>query len=176
MGFAPTAWGQSLASTSSFRSQTTVDLSSITTRAQRVLYWWLSAIVVTSSLYVSLANQEATAIVVFGRTLPLESLFITVCTWKCSPEYFDQPTMLRFYCAIEIKLASSVLGRINLPEDEPLPGSDDTMPFVFVGDEAFPLRPYLMRPWPGRMLTDEKRKVYNYRLSRARRVVENTFG
>ena len=69
-----------------------------------------------------------------------------------------------------------ISGRINLPEDEPLPGSDDTMPFVFVGDEAFPLRPYLTRPWPGRMLTDEKRKVYDYRLSRARQVVENTFG
>ena len=53
--------------------------------------------------------------------------------------------MLRFYCAIEIKLASSVLGRINLPEDKPLPGGDDPMPYAFVGDEAFLLRPYFMR-------------------------------
>ena len=67
-------------------------------------------------------------------------------------------------------------GGINLPEDRNLPGGSDPMPFVFVGDEAFPLKPYLMRPWPGRMLTDETRKIYNYRLSRARRVIENTFG
>lgn len=47
--------------------------------------------------------------------------------------------------------------------------------YVFVGDEAFPLKPYLMRPYPRRELNN-KCKIYNYRLSRARRTVENAFG
>ncbi|KAL2092925.1 hypothetical protein ACEWY4_010237 [Coilia grayii] len=49
------------------------------------------------------------------------------------------------------------------------------MPFVFVGDEAFPLRRDLMRPYPGPHGPGEKR-AFNYLLSRARLVVECAFG
>lgn len=69
-------------------------------------------------------------------------------------------------------------GEIDLPLDKPLPGSDISFPHFFVGDEAFPLKRNLMRPFPGRMhqvLSDEQR-IFNYRLSRARRVLENAFG
>lgn len=44
-----------------------------------------------------------------------------------------------------------------------------------VGDAAFPLKTYLMKPYPGTQLTT-KQKVFNYRLSRARGLVESTFG
>ena len=46
---------------------------------------------------------------------------------------------------------------------------------VFVGDDAFPLREDLLKPFSksGLTVTEE---VFNYRLSRARRVVENAFG
>ncbi|XP_076118925.1 uncharacterized protein LOC143099900 [Alosa pseudoharengus] len=68
-------------------------------------------------------------------------------------------------------------GTLDLPEDAVIPGSEHRgpMPFVFVGDEAFPLRRNLMRPFPGPHVPGEQR-VYNYRLSRARLVVECAFG
>ena len=50
-----------------------------------------------------------------------------------------------------------------------------SLPYVFVGDEAFPLKPQLMRPYPRRSLDKEKR-VFNYRLTRARKTVEMAFG
>lgn len=47
--------------------------------------------------------------------------------------------------------------------------------YFLVGDNAFPLKEYLLKPFPGTGLT-LKQKVFNYRLSRARRIVENAFG
>ena len=47
--------------------------------------------------------------------------------------------------------------------------------FVVVGDDGFPLKKYLMKPYPHQGLSREKR-ILNYRLSRARRIVENAFG
>lgn len=45
---------------------------------------------------------------------------------------------------------------------------------IIVGDAAFPLKKYLMKPFP--TMTTQREKVFNYRLSRARRIVENAFG
>ena len=49
------------------------------------------------------------------------------------------------------------------------------MPFMFVANEAFPLQTHLMKPYPYINL-DHDHRVYNYRLSRARCVVENVLG
>jgi hypothetical protein len=46
---------------------------------------------------------------------------------------------------------------------------------VIIGDDAFPLRNTLMKPYSKVNLT-LKQKIFNYRLSRARRVSENVFG
>ena len=49
------------------------------------------------------------------------------------------------------------------------------IPSFLLGDEAFALDVNLMKPYPHKTaLGDEK--VFNYRLSRARRIVKNAFG
>lgn len=64
---------------------------------------------------------------------------------------------------------------LNLPQQSRMPNSEISLPYFFIGDEAFPLMENLMRPYPGRYLNFQK-KIYNYRLSRARRIIENSFG
>ena len=70
---------------------------------------------------------------------------------------------------------------LDVPGPKPLPNAPQlgNVPHVIVADEAFPLKPNIMRPYPrarnGVRLSHEK-QIYNYRLSRARRLVENAFG
>lgn len=64
-------------------------------------------------------------------------------------------------------------GLFDIPNPSEVDGH--MLPYVIVGDDIFGLKPYLMKPYPGRGLT-ESRQVFNYRLSRCRRIIENTFG
>lgn len=66
-------------------------------------------------------------------------------------------------------------GDLNFPPPKPLPNSNFNCNYYMVGDSAFPLKPFLMRPYPGKLLDAEKYN-FNKRLSRARRVIENAFG
>lgn len=54
-------------------------------------------------------------------------------------------------------------------------GNGRPMPFVLIGDEAFALSENVLRPYPSRNLS-VKQRIFNYRLSRARRMIECTFG
>jgi hypothetical protein len=65
--------------------------------------------------------------------------------------------------------------QLKIPSPIKLPHGDTAVPYVFIGDEAFPLMENLMKPYSQRNITHDE-KMFNYRLSRARRVVENAFG
>ena len=77
--------------------------------------------------------------------------------------------------------ANSCFGRVlsknqfPLPPPSPISNGTESLFYCFVGDEAFPLKTNLMRPYPGHQLPDDK-KIFNYRLSRERRMIKNTFG
>lgn len=64
---------------------------------------------------------------------------------------------------------------LNIPQPSKPLNSNKLLPFVFIGDEAFSLRKNFLKPYSQKELNKE-RKIFNYRLSHARRVVENTFG
>lgn len=71
------------------------------------------------------------------------------------------------------KLAENAL---NLPIPRPLNEDSNTnVPFVIVGDEGFALNEHLLRPYGGTHLNKDKR-IFNYRLTRARKYVECAFG
>ena len=78
--------------------------------------------------------------------------------------------------------ANSNLGRsivndyFNLPQPKKLYSESEFLfPYVFVGDDAFPMRHNLLKPYSSSNL-ERVFLIFNYRLSRARRIIENTFG
>ena len=65
--------------------------------------------------------------------------------------------------------------KMKLPLARKVQGcSYDPLPYYLVGDEIFPLKTWMMRPYPGKLT--EEQSIFNYRQSRARRVIENSFG
>ncbi|XP_057310667.1 uncharacterized protein LOC130648669 [Hydractinia symbiolongicarpus] len=48
-------------------------------------------------------------------------------------------------------------------------------PYVFVTDYAFQLKPHMLKPF-ARLASCIKKKIFNYRLLRARRIIEHCFG
>ena len=64
---------------------------------------------------------------------------------------------------------------LQLPNPKALPGRKMKVPYVLTGDDAFSLTRFLMKPFPHSGLAAEQR-IFNYRLSRMRRISENGFG
>ena len=65
--------------------------------------------------------------------------------------------------------------QLKLPGDKKLRNSQRILSHVFVGDDAFGLKPHLMKPYPSQNLQLDQR-VFDYQLSRTRRIIENVFG
>lgn len=66
-------------------------------------------------------------------------------------------------------------GQFNVPPAALLPASDIEAPYVMIGDEAYPQRTYLLRPFPRSCLTKEN-IIFNQNLSKSRNAVECAFG
>jgi hypothetical protein len=64
--------------------------------------------------------------------------------------------------------------RLSFPEPDFLPHSNVTAPYIILGDGAYPLLHYLMKPYEPNSLTD-RRHSFNECLSRARKTVECAF-
>lgn len=66
-------------------------------------------------------------------------------------------------------------GNMHIPAARPLPGTDIAVQHVIIGDGAFGISKHVLKPY-SRINMTYKKKIYNYRLSRARRYIESTFG
>lgn len=64
---------------------------------------------------------------------------------------------------------------LPLPKAEKVYEGNKNLNYVFVSDDAFSLTPNFLKPYNQKELTPEHR-VFNYRLSRARRTIENVLG
>lgn len=65
---------------------------------------------------------------------------------------------------------------LNLPNGTAaLPGCDIVTPGFFMADGAFQLLKKIMKPYSAKRLLN-KQKIFNYRISRARQIIESAFG
>ena len=76
---------------------------------------------------------------------------------------------LKFICSL-----SSPTSSLS-PEPAPCPRDERPISYNICADDTFPLQENLMKPYSYKDMQIERR-VFNYRISRARTVVENAFG
>ena len=61
------------------------------------------------------------------------------------------------------------IGALGTKRVAALPGTNIKVPHVILGDEAYPLKSYILRPFPKLSLSQ---RIFNKRLSKARQVIE----
>lgn len=67
-------------------------------------------------------------------------------------------------------------GDLKIPDMETINDTYVKLPYVFIADDAFPLQINIMKLFRQADLVSVERKIFNYQLSRGRRIVENVFG
>ena len=105
-------------------------------------------------------------------------VFLAICNAKYCFSMTDMGSYGRGNDAAILQLLFGKMfnpGPLSFNIPQPREVGSSSLPYALVGDEIFPLKPWLMKPYPGRNL-DESRRIFNYRLSRARRTIENSFG
>ena len=64
---------------------------------------------------------------------------------------------------------------LNLPDPVVVDSNpENILPYVFVADDAFGLKCHMMKPYPDQNIPLDER-IFNYRCSRAKRIIENAF-
>jgi hypothetical protein len=89
-------------------------------------------------------------------------LYVDVC---CNGRVSDRGVFIR--CSLYHTLTT---GTVEFPPAIPSPGRTQPVPYFFVADDAFGMRNYIMKPYPFKDQPAPNR-IFNYRLSRARRIV-----
>ena len=74
-------------------------------------------------------------------------------------------------CGISSAIKTKML---SIPSSHFLLLAQTEVSFVFLGDDAFVLKPFMMKPYPQQNLTTDK-WIYHYRQSCIRRISENLF-
>ena len=65
-----------------------------------------------------------------------------------------------------------ITNSINIPQQEPMPGDDRPVPYFIIADNVFAINEWMIKPFAAGPLEQDER-VFNHRLYRARRCVEN---
>ena len=64
----------------------------------------------------------------------------------------------------------------NWPKKLISPAKEPSIPIVLLGDAAYPLKAWLLKPYTHQANLTAAQHLFNYKLSRARMTIENTFG
>ena len=89
-----------------------------------------------------------------------------------------QATKAAVECTVTVQFVNALTTTLNFPQPKLIGNYRDNIvyPYVFVADEGFAMKRNMLHPYSRSNVFDEAKYVFSYCLSRARRVIENTFG